>query len=64
MRRLVRAHADARAPDQPVDVAATVLRGLAIYAPADLTVAIVDIPGRAVVVTRMCYDEMRENRTA
>ncbi len=58
--RLVRAHADAGLPAQPVDVAATVLRGLATCAAADLTVAIVDVPGRAVVVTRAYYDELKE----
>ena len=58
--RLVRAHADAGLPAQPVDVAATVLSGLATCAAADLTVAIVDVPGRAVVVTRAYYDELQE----
>ena len=61
--RLVKAHADAGLPVQPVDVAATVLHGLAMYGPADLTVAIVDVPGRAVVVTRACYDELQEKYT-
>ena len=61
--RLVRAHADADAPAQPVDVAVTVLGGLATYDPADLTVAVVDVPGRAVVVTRACYDELQEKHT-
>ena len=63
VRRLVRAHADSGIPVQPVDVAATVLHGLAMYGPADLTVAIVDVPGRAVVVTRACYDELQEKYT-
>ena len=61
--RLVKAHADAGLPVQPVDVAATVLHGLAMYGPADLTVAVVDVPGRAVVVTRACYDELQEKVT-
>ena len=61
--RLVKAHADAGVPVQPVDVAATVLHGLAMYGPADLTVAVVDVPGRAVVVTRACYDELQEKVT-
>ena len=61
--RLVKAHADAGLPVQPVDVAATVLHGLAMYGPADLTVAVVDVPGRAVVVTRACYDELQEKYT-
>ncbi len=61
--RLVRAHADPGAPAQPADVAVTVLGGLATYDPADLTVAVVDVPGRAVVVTRACYDELQEKHT-
>ena len=61
--RLVRAHADARPPAQPDDVAATVLSKLASYDAADLTVAIVDVPGRAVVVTRAFYDEPQEKKT-
>ncbi len=63
VRRLVRAHADSSAPAQPIDVAVTVLGGLAMYDPADLTVAIVDVPGRAVVVTRACYDDLQEKYT-
>ena len=61
--RLVKAHTDCDVPVQPVDVAATVLHGLAMYGPADLTVAVVDVPGRAVVVTRACYDELQEKYT-
>ena len=61
--RLVKAHADGHMPVQAVDVAATVLHGLAMYGPADLTVAVVDVPGRAVVVTRACYDELQEKYT-
>ena len=34
-----------------------------MYDPADLTVAVVDVPGRAVVVTQMCYDELKEKHT-
>ena len=60
VRRLVRAHADSGVPVQSVDVATTVLHGLAMYRPADHTVAVVDVPGRAVVVTRACYDELQE----
>ena len=57
--RLVRAHAEAGAPVRPVDdVAPIVLGGLARYNVADITVAVVDVPGRAVVVTRACYDEL------
>ena len=61
--RLVRAHVDARAPVRPADVAATVLGGLARLDADDITVAVVDVPGRAVVVTRACYDELREKHT-
>jgi len=61
--RLIRAHAESGIPVQPDDVAATVLQGLAMYSPADLTVAVVDVPGRAVVVTRACYDELQEKYT-
>ena len=61
--RLVRAHADTSAPAQPANVAVTVLGGLAMYDPADITVAVVDVPGRAVVVTQMCYDELQEQHT-
>ncbi len=61
--RLVRAHAEAGPPVQPVDVAATVLGGLPMYDPADITVAVVDVPGRAVVVTQMCYDELQEKHS-
>ena len=61
--RLVRAHADTAAPAQPADVAATVLAGLPMYDPADLTVAVVDVPGRAVVVTRACYKELQQRHT-
>ena len=61
--RLIRAHADTGAPAQPDDVAVIVLGGLPMYDPADITVAVVDVPGRAVVVTQMCYDELQEKHT-
>ena len=61
--RLVRAHADTAAPAQPADVAVTVLAGLPMYDPADITVAVVDVPGRAVVVTRACYKELQQRHT-
>lgn len=60
--RLIRAHVTAQQPAQPDDVAAIVLRGLTRYGPAELIVGVVDAPGRAVVVTRACYDELREQR--
>ena len=50
-------------PYDPPDVAATVLGGLARLDADDITVAVVDVPGRAVVVTRACYDELREKHT-
>ena len=34
-----------------------------MYDPADITVAVVDVPGRAVVVTRACYDDLQEKHT-
>ena len=61
--RLVRAHADGRPPARSVDVATIVLGGLAIYDAADITVAVAEVPGRAIVVTRACYDELLEKQT-
>ena len=61
--RLVRGHADAGAPVRSPDVAAIVLGGLAIFDAADITVGVVDVPGRAVVVTRACYDELQEKHS-
>ena len=61
--RLVRAHADGRPPARSVDVATIVLGGLAIYDAADITVAVAEVPGRAIVVTRACYDELLEKHT-
>lgn len=63
IRRLVRAHADDRPPTRSVDVATIVLGGLAIYDAADITVAVAEVPGRAIVVTRACYDELLEKHT-
>ena len=60
--RLVKAHIEAGDSVRPVDdVAPIVLGGLARYNAADITVTVVDVPGRAVVVTRACYDELLEN---
>ena len=61
--RLTRAHIETSRPVGPTDVAATVLRRLPTCDMADLTVAVVDVPGRAVVVTRACYDELLEKTT-
>lgn len=64
IRELVKKHTGAPAPADPVDFAATILRGLATCDPADLAVAVVDIPGRALVVTRACYEEFRSRTDA
>ena len=61
--RLVRAHDDAGAAARLPDVAATVLGGLARLDANDITVAVLDVPGRAVVVTRACYEELQEQQT-
>ena len=61
--RLVRSHTDTCAPAQPADVAVTVLSGLPKYDPNDITVAVVDVPGRAVAVTRACYNELQQRQT-
>ena len=46
---------------RPVDdVTPIVLGGLAKLDADDITVAVVDVPGRAVVVTRACYNELLE----
>ena len=34
-----------------------------VFDAADITVGVVDVPGRAVVVTRACYDELQEERS-
>ncbi len=44
-------------------MATIVLGGLAIYDAADITVAVAEVPGRAIVVTRACYDELLEKHT-
>ena len=61
--RLVRAHADAGAAARFPDGAATVLGGLARLDANDITVAVLEVPGRAVVVTRACFDDLREETT-
>ena len=61
--RLVRAHADAGAAARLPHVAATVLGGLARLDANDVTVAVLDVPGRAVVVMRACFDDLREEPT-
>ncbi len=60
--RLVKAHIEAGDSVRPVDdVAPIVLGGLAKLDADDITVAVAEVPGRAVVVTRACYDELLEN---
>ncbi len=60
--RLLRAHVEVGATVRPVDdVTPIVLGGLAKLDADDITVAVVDVPGRAVIVTRACYDELLEN---
>ena len=61
--RLVRAHADAGAAARPPDVTAAVLAGVARLDASHLSVAVLDVPGRAVVVTRACYEELQEQHT-
>jgi hypothetical protein len=57
--RLVRGHAvNLSAGVRPLDVPATVLGGLARLDANDITVAVLDVPGRAVVVTRACLDDL------
>ena len=58
--RLITAHTEVVAPARSVDVATIVLGGLATYDASDITVAVAEVPGRAVVVTRACYDELLE----
>ena len=59
--RLLRAHVEVGAPVRPVDdVTPIVLGGLAKLDADDITVAVADVPGRAVVVTRACYNELLE----
>lgn len=61
--RLVRAHVDAGAPPQPDKGIVAMLGELTMYDAADIVVAVVDIPGRAVVLTRTCYDELHARYT-
>ncbi len=63
IRRLVKAHANVGAAARPPDVTATVLGGLTRLDAEDITVAVLDVPGRAVVVTRACFDELQEQHT-
>jgi hypothetical protein len=64
IRQLVRRHANSPPPVQPSDIVPTIIRGLATCDLADLAVVVVDVPGRAVVVTRSCYDDLRRRTDA
>jgi hypothetical protein len=64
IRQLVRSHTKSPTPSDQVDIAPTIIRGLAACDPADLAVAIVDVPGCAVVVTRACYEDLRRRADA
>ena len=56
--RLIKAHTGGGRPAQPTEVASTVLDRLARCRSTDLIVAVADVPGRALVVTRTFYDEL------
>ena len=56
--RLLRAHTESGPTVRPVELADTVLHRLATCGSADIVVAVADIPGRAVVVTREYYEEL------
>ena len=64
IRQLVSRHANPLRPADSIDVAPTIIRGLATCDPADLAVAVVDVPGRAVVVTRTLYEDLRRRTDA
>ena len=61
--KLIKGHVDARAPVGPTDAVATLLGGIGGLDADDITVAVVDVPGRAVVLTRACYEELQEQNT-
>ena len=61
--RLIRAHTESGSTVRPVEVSRTVLVGLATCNSTEITVAVIDVPGRAVVVTRTCYEELLEKCT-
>ena len=60
--RLLRAHTEPCRPLHTVEQRNAVLRRLGTSDSADIVVAVVDVPGRAVVVTRACYDELLEKK--
>ena len=63
IRQLVRNHTNSP-PSHPSEIEPTVFRGLATCDLANLTVAVVEVPGRAVVVTRACYEDLRRRADA
>jgi hypothetical protein len=64
IRQLVKRHATAPPAAPPNAIAPTILRGLATCELADLAVAVVDVPGCAVVVTRALYEDLRRRTDA
>lgn len=62
--RLVKQHVDADAPMPAPTKIPTVLKALASLGLRDVIVAVLDVPGRAVVVTRACYDDLQEHHTS
>lgn len=64
IRQLVSRHVKSPSPGQPIDIAPTIIRGLSTCNLADLAVAVVDVPGRAVVVTRALYEDLRRRTDA
>ncbi len=64
IRQLMKSHTKSPHPPIEMDVASTICRGLATCDPGDLAVGIVDVPGRAVVVTRACYEDLRRRSDA
>jgi hypothetical protein len=62
IQHLIRMHTAPAASNREPDVAPGVLDGLATYRPTDLAVAVVDVPGRAVTLTRTCYEELLMQR--
>lgn len=64
IRQLVSRHVKSPLPGQPIDIVPMIVRGLATCDLADLAVAVVDVPGNAVVVTRACYEDLRRRTDA
>ena len=58
IRRLITQHTNRRVAVPPVDQVRAVLRGLKTHAWTETAVVVADIPGKAIVVTRECYDAL------